>query len=156
MIVILVSLIMINLMLRNKQFKPLDRILIRLPFTVYLGWITVTTIANVTTYLVSIGWDREPLSEVLWTIIIIIIGALIGSISMIFYKSAAYGAVILWAYLGMMIKHISADGFGGEYITIMITIFASMVLLIIAEVLVIKKKIRVMKSLESDETTSQL
>ena len=156
MIVILISLIMINLMLRNKQFKPLDKVLIRLPFTVYLGWITVATIANVTTYLVSIGWDSEPLSEVLWTIIIIIVGALIGSISMIFYKSTSYGAVILWAYLGITIKHISVDGFDGEYIAIMIAIFASMVLLIIAEVLVVKKKIRVRQSLKSDETVSKL
>jgi hypothetical protein len=47
------------------------------PFSFYSGWISVALIANVAAYLTSIGWDGLGISEVVWTIIIIIIAAII-------------------------------------------------------------------------------
>ena len=52
----LVLLILITRTILAADLNPRDRIFIRLPFSVYFGWITVATIANITVWLVSIGW----------------------------------------------------------------------------------------------------
>lgn len=137
MIMILLSLIYINLNLRNRTFKLYEVIFIRLPFTVYFGWITVASIANVVTYLVSIGWDRFDLSESFWAILIILVGSIIGFLGILFYKSISYGLVILWAYLGIAIKHFSPNGFDKEYIMVIISVIVSIGVIILGELILV-------------------
>lgn len=139
MIILLLALITINLRLKYKDLDLKDKLFIRLPFSVYFGWITIASIANVVTYLVSIQWQGFGISQVIWTIIILLVGALIGSVAILSYKSIAYGLVILWAYLGILIKHISENAFDGEYISIILTLILSMILLVAAEILLLKK-----------------
>jgi hypothetical protein len=142
MIGILISLIMINIFLRKKELNMLKHILIRLPFTVYLGWITVATIANITSYLVGIEWNQFGISEVMWTVVIIFAGMIIGNIAMIFYNSIAYGLVIIWAYIGIAIKHISEKGFDGQYLSIIVAVFIAISLLVAGEARLINKRIK--------------
>lgn len=142
MLVILSTLIVINIRLRNEKLSFIQHIFIRLPFTVYLGWITVATVANVTTYLVSIGWNRFGIAEYLVTDVIIIVAALIGFVATIYYKSIAYALVIIWAYAGIALKHMSETGFNGEYISVIISVFVSMVLIVAAGVIVVQIKMR--------------
>lgn len=47
------------------------------PFVIYSGWVTVASIANVSTYLVKINWDGFGMSPVTWTLIMIVIATLI-------------------------------------------------------------------------------
>ena len=47
------------------------------PFVFYSGWVTVASIANVSTYLVKINWDGFGLSEELWTVFMIMIATII-------------------------------------------------------------------------------
>jgi len=54
MAIILFCLIKIADILRAEKLRAAEYFLIRLPFSVYFGWITVATIANITTFLVSI------------------------------------------------------------------------------------------------------
>lgn len=139
---ILICLIIINIFLRRKEFTIVEHILIRLPFTVYLGWITVAAIANVTTYLVGIKWNQLGIAEYVWTIIIVLVGALIGNIAMRFYRSIAYGLVIIWAYAGIILKHLSPAGFNGEYLSIIITVFIAIFTLIAGEVILVNRLIK--------------
>lgn len=133
MIVILANLIIINIFLRKKEFNMRQQVLIRLPFTIYLGWITVATIANITTYLVGIGWNQFGIPEYIWTIVIILTGATIGISAMFFYNSIAYGFVIIWAYVGIAIKHLSDSGFNGEYMSVIVGVFIAIALLVAGE-----------------------
>jgi hypothetical protein len=142
MIFILVSLIMINMKLRRHKFSFLKKILIRLPFTIYFGWITVATVANTTTFLVWSNWNRFNLSEVFWADIIFIIGAGIGFGAILYYKSYAYGLVLIWAYVGILIKHLSEDGFNGQYMSAVIAIGLSLLGLIVAEILLYRIQVR--------------
>lgn len=146
MICILISLIRINYVIRKVKFKSYEYVLIRLPFTIYLGWITVATIANVTTFLVDINWSRYGLSEYLWTNIIILIGTLIATSAMFFYKSKSYGIVVIWAYLGIFIKHISPNGYNNMYPAIIVTVIFSIVILILGEVILMKNSLKKMKT----------
>lgn len=47
------------------------------PFVFYSGWVTVASIANVSAYLVKIGWDGFGISEEVWSIIMIVIALII-------------------------------------------------------------------------------
>ncbi|MGM0397052.1 MAG: tryptophan-rich sensory protein [Bacillota bacterium] len=121
MLVILVSLIVIVLTLRSIA-TPGDRMLwARLPFSIYFGWITVATIANITAFLVDIGWSGFGISEPVWTIMVLIVGLLVGGTTIWRLNDKAYGAVMVWAYMGILFKHISSDGFNGQYPEIIVT-----------------------------------
>jgi len=79
------------------------------PFSVYLGWITVATIANVTTLLVDVGWNGWGISNSAWAIIVIIVGTLIG-LGVLFTKGdLGYGAVIVWSFAGIAIKRLDPE-----------------------------------------------
>ncbi len=79
MLILLLSLIAIYQRLnigRSAALKS-EKYLVHLPFSVYLGWITIATIANTTALLVNLNWNRFGLSEPFWTIAVIIIGIFI-------------------------------------------------------------------------------
>ncbi|MCP8310070.1 MAG: hypothetical protein L6N94_01025 [Candidatus Methylarchaceae archaeon HK01M] len=132
MFVLLGSLIAIYLRLQiGKSDVPLkEKLFVHLPFSVYLGWITVAPIANVASALVSINWDGWGITEVNWTIIAIII-ALIITLAVIFTrKDIAYSLVIIWALAGIAIKQM-------ENQSIVMTASASAIIIVIALILVL-------------------
>lgn len=122
MLLLLICLIGLNYVVRPEQPTTADSLLLKLPFNVYFGWITVATIANVTTYLVSIDWDGFGISDVVWTDIIIAVGALIGLVTMMYFRSIAYGMVFLWAYAGIALKHWMPTGYDSTYMSVLITV----------------------------------
>lgn len=77
-------------------------------FSIYLGWITVATIANTTTVLVDWGWSGGAFGEAMWAIVMITIAMSMGVYFAIFRKNIAYTLVIIWALYGIYLKR-SAD-----------------------------------------------
>lgn len=142
MIIILVCLIIITNEINKSKLSTRDKIFIRLPFSVYFGWITVATIANATVLLVSLGFTGFGISEATWTVIIIIVGLIISIATMLKNKDFAYGLVIIWAYTGILIKHVSPSGFNWQYPSVITTVIISIILLIISAtfILVSRKK----------------
>ena len=140
MAIILVCLAIIVSAIRKETLSTKEKIFVKLPFSIYFGWITVATIANMTTLLVSGGWNGFGLSQTVWAVAIIAIGAVIGIITILRNKDYAYGLVILWAYAGILIKHVSAAGFNSMYPAVIFTTIAAMVLVVVAEVIAITKK----------------
>lgn len=130
MVVILVCLIVINVKTHQTDLTRTEKLFVRLPFSVYFGWITVATIANVTTLLVANGWRGSFLPESVWTILVII-GLLIGAVTMIRHRDIPYGLVIVWAYGGILIKHTAEEGFSGDYPAIIMVTAACIVLLLL-------------------------
>lgn len=122
MAVLLALLIKIADIFRVEQLQSPETLFISAPFSVYFGWITVAAIANITVFLVSIGWDGFGIADFIWTSIILIVGALIGIMRMRKDKKMAYGLVLIWAYLGILYKHLSAGGFAGQYPSVIITV----------------------------------
>src|SRR5665811_272559 len=78
MVLLLISLISIYVSLGTgrSRIKNSEKILVNIPFSVYLGWITIATIANATAFLVKINWSKFGISDQLWTIIIIAVGVI--------------------------------------------------------------------------------
>lgn len=102
---------------------------IRLPFSVYFGWITIATIANIVTFLVSIGFGGFGLAESIWMIIVVLVGMIIGGVTIFLHRDAAYGLVLIWAYAGILIKHLSVDGFNNQYPEVVWTVVGALVVL---------------------------
>lgn len=140
MIIILACLILINVYTKRCKLNSRDKIFVRLPFSIYFGWITVATITNITVMLVSLNWNGFGLSDVTWAIIVLILGIIIGILTIISNKDIAYGLVYIWAYNGILVKHISPNGFAFEYKSIVYTIIICILMLIAAEIFVLFKK----------------
>ncbi|WP_406661693.1 tryptophan-rich sensory protein [Methanolobus sp. ZRKC3] len=140
MVVILVCLILINQMISNEQLTAREYFFVRLPFSIYFGWITVATIANATVLLVSLGWKGFGLAEATWAVIIIFVGLIIGVATMLKNRDIAYGLVIVWAYAGILLKHMSPEGFGNQYPAVIITTAVCIFLLALAEVYLLISK----------------
>ena len=140
MFFIFVCLAIIVNTIRKESMSTKEKVFVKLPFSIYFGWITVAMIANATTLLVSVGWNGFGLSQAVWAVAIIAIGAIIGIITILRNKDYPYGLVILWAYAGIVIKHVSATGFNGMYPAVIITTIAAMVLVVVAEVIAATKK----------------
>lgn len=126
------SLIRIADILRTSSLTTTEKLVIKVPFGVYFGWITVATIANATVFLVSLGWDGYPLLPEVWMVIALLTGTAISIRRMVLDQNIAYGLVPVWAYAGIWLKHTSATGFAGAYPTVISTTLACIVLLIAA------------------------
>lgn len=122
MVCLLVILTKIMQLLRTQKMSLGDYACIRVPFSVYLGWISVATIANITSWLVSIEWDGFGVPDATWMVIVLIVGALIGVIKSIANRDPVYGMVFIWAYVGILYKHMSSSGFDGQYSEIIVTL----------------------------------
>ena len=120
--ILLYSLIKIANIIQLEQFSRAEILFIKTPFSMYFGWITVATIANITVFLVSIDWNGFGITDFIWTNIILFIGALIGIARMNKDKNVIYGLVLIWAYLGILLKHLSIAGFNGQYQSIIIVV----------------------------------
>ncbi len=102
MFLILISLIityktMVRISFRNK----LSSLLLKNFFSIYLGWICVATIANVSIYLVTINWNRLSLNSLYWAIIMIVISTVIGILFLSKYRDFYFTLVILWSLIGI-------------------------------------------------------
>jgi hypothetical protein len=73
MITLLILLIKIADIISVEKMTLQEKLLISTPFSIYFGWITVATIANITVFLVSIGWAGFGISDFIWTCIILFI-----------------------------------------------------------------------------------
>ncbi len=128
MAILLILLISIADILRAEQFKSSTKLFVWAPFSVYFGWITVASIANIAVFLVSIGWNRFGIAEFVWTSIILLVGTLIGILRMRRDKNVVYGMVLVWSYSWILFKHMSAGGFDGRYPSVIVTVIVCLVL----------------------------
>ncbi len=111
MLLLLASLIMIYLRLSIgiSDSKTSEKYLVHLPFSVYLGWITIATIANVTALLVDIKWNTFGLGEQFWTVVVIIVGIVITLFTLFKRKDIFYCLAVDWALIGILIKRLSVN-----------------------------------------------
>lgn len=131
MLIILVCLILISFPLRKKD------LLTKAAFGIYFGWICVATIANVTTLLVRYGVPNNTVGATIQTTVVLLVGLLIGGITLLIQKNIGYGLTFVWAYLGIYLKHVDPAQFDRGYAAVYNTsLFAIVVLtLLIAWIL---------------------
>jgi len=136
MFLLLASLISVYLRLSIGKSKVgfREKLAVHVPFSVYLGWITIASIANVTVTLVSVNWDGFGISPETWATLIVIVALLITMLVLATRKDIAYGLVIVWALVG-----IAAGQSGNQNIVNLAEASAIIVLIALAATVLLTK-----------------
>jgi len=116
MLVLLVSLMLVYLRLRPLPGTGLargavtraERIVARGTFSVYLGWITVATVANVTITLYDAGWDGGFLPAQAWGVVTLVVATALGARMLRRFRDLPYAAVLVWAFVGIVLAQSSS------------------------------------------------
>jgi len=123
---LLASLIAIYLRLNiGRSAAPLsEKLAVRLPFSVYLGWITIASIADVAVALVSAKWDGAGIAAGTWAVLVVAIALLISVVVIATRRDIGYSLVIIWALLGISVNQT------GNQLVVMTTEIAAIVVTI--------------------------
>jgi translocator protein len=78
--------------------------LVNVPFGIYLGWVSVATIANTAVLLYSLGWNGWILPPAIWTLIVLLVATGLGITLMFTRREVAYPLVLVWAFAGIYNK----------------------------------------------------
>jgi translocator protein len=106
MVALLATLIAIYLRLEIGKTKvdAAGKWLVQVPFSIYLGWISVATIANATALLKYLGWSGFGISGEIWTAILLGVGVVLAGILSWTRHDVPYALVLAWAFIGIAVK----------------------------------------------------
>jgi len=85
-----------------------ERWSVDVPFSIYLGWITVATVANVTDLLYLLKWNGFGIAPTTWAVIMIAVASIVGLLMMLTRRDAAYLLVLVWSFAGIALKQTPA------------------------------------------------
>ena len=102
---------------------------VQIPFSLYLGWISVATIANAAQVLYFLNWDAFGLSGELWAVILLVVATLLGFTMLLRERDWAYALVLVWAFAGIAIAQadsalVAYSAWGLAAVMALITLFA--------------------------------
>ena len=102
MLGLLATLVIINL-----NIMKFPAFFTRATFGIYLGWICIATIANVTALLVSYQWGGWGISDQNWAIIMIAAGALISMAVIYKLENPFVALAVTWAFVGIILNRVN-------------------------------------------------
>ena len=86
------------------KISSLEKWISHAPFSIYVGWISIATIANVTALLVNFSWSGFGIEGDDWAKIMIIVGAIITCLVLLTRNAVFFGLVVIWAFYGIHVK----------------------------------------------------
>lgn len=105
MLLLLLTLIAIYLRLnigrRDPNLPWQDKLFYQAPFSLYLGWITVATIANIASVVNYLGWGGFGIAEPIWAMIMIGAAVIVAALLLVNRRNLAYAGVLVWALFGI-------------------------------------------------------
>ena len=88
----------------KREVSPSEKWLVHTPFSIYLAWLSVATIANTAIVLYDLGWNGTGLAEQLATVLVIVVGGALGVAMTLRRHEIAYPLVIVWAFVGIVVS----------------------------------------------------
>ena len=133
MLTLLILLIIIYQRLDSRPYDEIrrDKFPAKLPFSIYLGWISVATVANTTAVLVGFNWNRFGLSEQFWTVLLLAVVVILTIIFIFKKKDYLYALTIIWALLGILYKRIQDTASADRAVEISILVSLAVIFLIL-------------------------
>lgn len=152
LIFIIVALIITYTRINNSDLPKKDELFLKTPFSIYFAWVTSMFLVNMSVWLENIGWTGCSISEQTWTILATLLLFIIGVTITYVFNDFAYGLTVLWALVGILVKHISKSGFAGQYIWIIACLAISIILMsfIIVRILYRNKIFEVFSARKAD------
>ncbi|HWR12616.1 MAG TPA: hypothetical protein VN445_12405 [Rectinemataceae bacterium] len=118
------------------------RFFLTVPLRVYLGWISVATIANATAVLVKAGWSGFGLDPRFWTVFVIAAGLAVALGFSLLKRQIAAPLVIVWAYAGIVMKRLETDASYSSPVWIAAAVAAFVILASLVPVLLRRRETR--------------
>jgi hypothetical protein len=100
----------------HSKVNRLEKLIAHWPLGIYQGWITVATIANVTALLVGNGWHGGGISEAVWAVMLILVGAAVAVFILFRQNNLGHGLAVSWALFGIYLKRSDAPETGSEMV----------------------------------------
>jgi len=85
-----------------------ERWCVDIPLSVYLGWISVATIANISDWLYSVNWTGFGLDPQVWAVIMLVVACVLGLLMALTRRDSGYLFVFVWAFIGIALKQSAA------------------------------------------------
>lgn len=129
MVLLLVTLIAIytRLLQHAGHFTTAERWAVAAPFRIYLGWISVATVANATSVLDYLNWSGWGISPAWWAVILLVVAAGLGVVFSLRLGDQLYSGVIVWALVGIAVKHWATPLVGLSALTLAGVVAAAMI-----------------------------
>lgn len=138
---IVMVMLLATLLVATRYSQSLDTFT-RASFSIYAGWISVVTIANITILLVPYGVPSFSFWVVGLSVVIVIVGALIGGWFTLYNQNIFYGGVFVWAYLGILMRHLNQENLVQSYPSIMWTSALLILGFVVIELLLVIRQYR--------------
>ncbi|MEI6887516.1 MAG: TspO/MBR family protein [bacterium] len=134
MIVLLLSLIAVYYKLSKSKEMNEDnnKYLIKLPISIYLGWISVATIANAAVFLYVLNWNGFGIAPQMWSTVMILIAGVLGVIMLKRERDHAYALVLIWATIGIIVKFLyisRAVSISAAFVAILLSVLSVAILI---------------------------
>ena len=106
MLALLASVILVYLRLDigRAAVSVKEMVFVHLPFSVYLGWISIATIANVSVALTAAGWNGWGIEASAWAVAIICVALLLSFAMLATRKDIVFCLVVVWALAGILVN----------------------------------------------------
>jgi hypothetical protein len=106
MLTILATLLYIYIQLAgaSSELNAKQKWLVKSPFSIYLGWISVATIANISQVLFFFDWGGWGIPSTIWAVIMIAVAAVLGILMLARENNALYVLVLVWAFVGIAVS----------------------------------------------------
>lgn len=136
----LVTLILISIQahISNPDRPIMSKIFTQFPLSIYFGWITIAVIANISAYLLSVGWNGFGINQNYWVIIMIGSATLISLFIILVQRNFFFGLVVLWALYGIILKRKTIDAI--QYESIIIAAWAAFIIVLLALIIRLIKR----------------
>lgn len=129
MVIILGSLIAIYRHIKNPEFRAFrDRLFVRVPFSLYLGWITVATLANISVEQTVLEMDNWLVTKTVWVFMELALAGAVGTVMIIRYRDPIFGGVVAWAAYGITNKQAAYPEVAGAAATVMILVLVILII----------------------------
>lgn len=136
-VLLLLSLIITYIKLGVGVYHPTKKVLFRvdLPFSVYLGWVSVATIANVASYLNASNWNGFDLPDTWWAVLMVIVTGVITLIVVGRRNDVFFGFTIIWALSGIYIKQAGVNLDKSLFPVVMLCVIGVLLIQIISKLI---------------------
>ncbi len=105
-----------------------DHLFVKIPFSLYLGWITVATLANISVEQTVIGMENWIMTKTVWVFVELALAGAVGTVMIIRYRDPIFGGVVAWATYGITEKQIDTPEVAGAAAAVMILLLVILII----------------------------